>query len=79
MLLGAVYTLERIAQDSDRDHIQIMEILCAYIRNNAPWTLAQSAKMATAPEKRAVDTYPRADIQAALTVIGRRAQDKIAR
>ena len=47
MRLGAVYALERISQDSDRDHMQIMEILCA-------------------------------DIQAALTVIGRRAPDKIA-
>ena len=27
--LGAVYALERISQDSDRDHMQIMEILCA--------------------------------------------------
>ncbi|MBY8975316.1 pentapeptide repeat-containing protein [Rhodobacteraceae bacterium NNCM2] len=34
--LGAIYALERIAQDSLRDHIQVMEILCAYIRNNAP-------------------------------------------
>ena len=30
--IGGLYALERIAQDSDRDHIQIMEILCAYIR-----------------------------------------------
>ena len=35
--LGAVYALERISQDSDRDHMQIMEILCVYIRTNAPW------------------------------------------
>ncbi|GAB4301559.1 MAG: hypothetical protein Kow0058_16420 [Roseovarius sp.] len=34
--IGAIYALERIAQDSDRDHVQIMEILCAYIRENAP-------------------------------------------
>lgn len=34
--LGSIYALERIAQDSDRDHVQIMEILCAYIRQNAP-------------------------------------------
>lgn len=39
--IGAIYALERIAQDSDRDHVQIMEILCAYIRENAP---ANSAK-----------------------------------
>lgn len=34
--IGAIYALERIAQDSDRDHVQIMEVLCAYIRQNAP-------------------------------------------
>lgn len=34
--IGAIFALERIAQDSLRDHIQIMEILCAYIRQNAP-------------------------------------------
>ncbi|SLN45600.1 Secreted effector protein pipB2 [Falsiruegeria litorea R37] len=34
--IGALYSLERIAQDSDRDHEQIMEILCAYVRQNAP-------------------------------------------
>ena len=39
--IGAIYALERIAQDSDRDHVQIMEILCAYIRQNAPDSLAE--------------------------------------
>ncbi len=39
--IGAIYALERIAQDSDRDHVQVMEILCAYIRQNAPDTLAE--------------------------------------
>lgn len=34
--IGAIYSLERIAQDSLRDHVQIMEILCAYIRTNSP-------------------------------------------
>ncbi|WP_424986614.1 pentapeptide repeat-containing protein [Microbulbifer sp. S227A] len=39
--IGSIYALERIAQDSDRDHVQVMEILCAYIRQNAPDTLAE--------------------------------------
>ena len=34
--IGAIYALERIAQDSLRDHVPIMEILTAYIRQNAP-------------------------------------------
>ncbi len=39
--MGAILSLERIAQDSTihdkgRDHVRVMEILCAYIRENAP-------------------------------------------
>lgn len=39
--LGAIYAMERIAQDSLRDHVQIMEILCAYVRENAPVRMAR--------------------------------------
>jgi hypothetical protein len=44
--LGAILALERIAQDSTatdegRDHVRVMEILCAYIRENAPASEAQ--------------------------------------
>lgn len=34
--LGAIYALERIAQDSERDRWPILECLCAYVRSNAP-------------------------------------------
>ncbi|NUB42915.1 pentapeptide repeat-containing protein [Fertoebacter nigrum] len=39
--IGGLYALERIAQDSmtydkGRDHIRVMEIICAYVRENAP-------------------------------------------
>lgn len=45
--IGAILSLERIAQDSTnhdqgRDHVRVMEILCAYIRQNAPATTAQN-------------------------------------
>lgn len=64
--IGSIYALERIAQDSLRDHIQVMEILTAYIRQNSPAaTLAPS----TGEFEKAI---PRADVQAALDVIGRR-------
>lgn len=44
--IGAILSLERIAQDSathdkGRDHVRVMEILCAYIRENAPASSAQ--------------------------------------
>ena len=70
--IGSIYALERIAQDSLRDHLQVMEILTAYIRGNAP---VGSLVPSTEPFKRA---RPRPDIQAALDVIGRRSPDRIA-
>lgn len=44
--IGAILSLERIARDSTghdrgRDHVRVMEILCAYIRHNAPASAAQ--------------------------------------
>lgn len=51
--IGAIYALERIAQDSLRDHVQIMETLCAYIRENAP--AAQAPKLPEPPELDALD------------------------
>ena len=79
--IGAIYALERIAQDSDRDHVQIMEILCTYIRQNSP---ARSA----IPVDVEVDGFsvkswlpeipiPRIDIQTALYVLGRRNEGQI--
>src|SRR5664280_1973712 len=34
--LGGIYALERIANESERDHWPIMEVLCTYVRENAP-------------------------------------------
>ncbi|MGF1446824.1 MAG: pentapeptide repeat-containing protein [Pikeienuella sp.] len=61
--LGAIYALERIAQDSERDHISIMEVLCAYVRENA-----EGHK----PTKEEPIDRPRADVKAVLDVLGRR-------
>lgn len=69
--LGAIYALERICQDSPRDHIRIMEILTAYIRENSP---VEDLKPSTTPFN---SVRPRSDIQAALDVIGRRSHELI--
>jgi Pentapeptide repeats (8 copies) len=86
--LGGIYALERIARDSDKDHWPIMEVLTAYVRDTAPWIpkeaqplpegqalVLQSPRMHTpasstaeGPALRSIPT----DIQAILTVIGRR-------
>jgi uncharacterized protein YjbI with pentapeptide repeats len=64
--LGAIYALERIARDSPRDHWTIMEVLTAYVRQNAPIT-PEAANPENPPTEK-----PRTDIQAILTVLGRR-------
>ena len=58
--LGGISALERIAKDSEKDHGRIMEVLTAYVREKAPRQYPS-----------AVDELP-TDIQAILTVIGRR-------
>jgi hypothetical protein len=79
--LGGIYALERIANDSpDRDYSTIMEVLTAYVRENAPRrqeVISSPAsdpsepKTATEPANQELPT-PLADIQAILTVLGRR-------
>lgn len=68
--IGAVYALERIAQDSERDHLQVMEILCAYIRQNCQ--IAEPIFTDDLQQRPVV----RSDIQTAITVIGRRNKNR---
>jgi membrane protein implicated in regulation of membrane protease activity len=35
--LGGLYSLERLAQESPEDHVPIIEILAAFVREHAPW------------------------------------------
>ncbi len=81
--LGAIYALERIARDSPRDHWTIVEILTAYVRQNAPFRLhsrppgeTQSAEADAESPAEQEGPEPRADIQGALTVLGRRIAPK---
>ncbi len=61
--IGALYALERIAQDSLRDHIRIMKIVCSYIRVSKH--LANGRAKAQAVSE---------DIRAALIIIGQRGE-----
>ncbi|MFN6568880.1 pentapeptide repeat-containing protein [Dendronalium sp. ChiSLP03b] len=81
--LGAIYTLERIAKDSPKDHWTIMEILTAFVRENAPLKKykekAENAKPlinywinGNKSEEIEQQLKTRTDIQAALTIIGQR-------
>jgi hypothetical protein len=77
--LGAIYALERIARDSERDHWPIMEILTAYIREHAPRkeTEQRSKEEGSSTETLPTQNHelppkPTTDVQAILTVLGRR-------
>jgi uncharacterized protein YjbI with pentapeptide repeats len=79
--LDGIYTLERIARGSEKDHWQIMEILTTYIQENAPskeaagqTQIPQGFQAQRTEQQLSVrrSIKPEADIQAILTVIGRR-------
>ncbi|MEU4538484.1 pentapeptide repeat-containing protein [Streptosporangium sp. NPDC023825] len=58
--LGGIYALERLAKDSPRDHHTIYDVLTAFVRQHDPKPAAQ------------LPGEPATDVQAALTVFGRR-------
>jgi uncharacterized protein YjbI with pentapeptide repeats len=69
--LGGIYALERIAKDSPRDHGAVMEILTAFVRTNASESPADPPLAEQAEERREEATVG-PDVQAVLTVLGRR-------
>ncbi|WP_440063917.1 pentapeptide repeat-containing protein [Streptosporangium sp. OZ121] len=58
--LGGIYALERLAKDSPRDHQTIYDVLTAFVRQHDPKPTAKLSEK------------PSTEIQAALTVFGRR-------
>ena len=85
--LGGIYSLERIARESEADHWSIMEVLTAYVRQHAPWPRLpeegqQGEENATLDKKSEEDSRGATettevftsapDIQAILTVLRRR-------
>lgn len=59
--MGGIYALERIANDSEKDHWSVMEILCAFVRHRSSIDKNRGNQQTISKE-----------IQAALTVIKRR-------
>ncbi|MEU0214568.1 pentapeptide repeat-containing protein [Streptomyces sp. NPDC006265] len=62
--LGGIYALERIMSDSEKDHGTVVEVLAAFVRQRA------AAGDEEGPDEK--DIKPDEDVQAALTVLGRR-------
>jgi uncharacterized protein YjbI with pentapeptide repeats len=81
--LGGIYALERIARDSEKDHRPIMEVLTTFVRVHAPiektsdqpsnphGTNPPSSRKPNSPGAEPA-AAPSPDVQAILTVIGRR-------
>ncbi|RYX86166.1 pentapeptide repeat-containing protein [bacterium] len=59
--LGGIYALERLARESKQDHGPVMEVLAAFVRTRAHWGEGDIAP-----------ARPSADVQAVLSVLGRR-------
>ena len=68
--IGGTFALERIARDSARDQGAIVEVLTAFIREQAPLRPELDDR-----NHDDTDARPSADVQAALTVLARRAPD----
>jgi hypothetical protein len=64
--IGGIYGLERIMDHSPADHGTVVEVLAAFVREHAAYDPYAQPDLSDAEE------VPRADVQAALTVLGRR-------
>jgi hypothetical protein len=72
--VGGIYALERVLHESADDHQPIVEILCAFIREHAKLpaetpSVGESWVRGSVPDG---VSPPQPDVQAALTVLGRR-------
>jgi hypothetical protein len=72
--LGGIYALERIANDSTQDRATVVEVLTAFVRDRAPWPPRRPDQPGEdTPINEVPPLRARAmDVQAALTVLGRR-------
>lgn len=69
--LGAVYALERIMRDSEVDHPAVVEVLATFVRVHSP--LSSPPGPSTKPVQMSAGVMMvQPDVQAALTVLGRR-------
>ena len=66
--IGGIYALERVARDSARDHPTVMEVLTAFIREHSREQWPPPDHPASQEQERS----SRPDVQAAVTVVGRR-------
>jgi len=88
--LGGIFALERIARDSpEEDYSTVIEVLTAYVRENAPWPLRESANLTivlqNGTEQQEDDNQvdpsylqrPPADVKAIMDVLRRREEERV--
>lgn len=56
--LGAIYSLDRIAEDSPRDRIRIIELLTTYVKENAPFNKSAPSPSASPKPQQAASPEP---------------------
>lgn len=71
---AAIFTLERVARELTSEHGAIVETLAAFVRDRVPVPLGPPVGVGRygPPTPKQILVPPRADVQAAMTVIGRR-------
>ncbi|MFE9723671.1 pentapeptide repeat-containing protein [Streptomyces sp. NPDC005794] len=69
--LGGIYGLERIMQDSVRDHPTVVSVLTAYVRRHAPLPGADARKQ----QNPSSEAAPPTDIEAVMNVLAQRPLD----
>ncbi|WP_330306191.1 MULTISPECIES: pentapeptide repeat-containing protein [unclassified Streptomyces] len=66
MRLGGIYALQRIMEDSSRDHLTVISVLAAYVRQHAPIPVSGAKQT----EATSTEHSPPTDVQAAINVVG---------
>jgi uncharacterized protein YjbI with pentapeptide repeats len=72
--IGSIYALDRIARDSAEDRLAVMEVLTAFIREHSrePWQPLKTHADPREPGADRPEKTLRPDVQAAISVVGRR-------
>lgn len=71
---GGIYALERIASDAPQTHHDaVVSVLTAFVRERAPWPPDEPDSPQKRPRGSLTKRRPPTDVQAAMTVLGRRA------
>lgn len=71
--LGGLYALERIANSSEVDRRAIIDVLTSYVRDHSPWPPKEVNPVVDKDSRPPPLRVRAADVQAAMTVLGREA------